>query len=222
MAGQKWTVVPFNLASAFGAIPRVDRYQRVYDFLNDRNAVAQELRAIDQATSSKQSFRGFLERWERQFGFAADVKTILRSGTKDKIAAHFGTVSDGTKYVDNEDLIGETAFLQILASKRPMIDLGVQQDHGTLTHRVQWVMVGMWDQRTRSLGVGERLAEMYQGMSSSNARQKHMVPANEGKRVERNLWDLMFDSFNYNGTHPEFLHNQFVRDTIPSLFDKWD
>jgi hypothetical protein len=36
------------------------------------------------------------------------------------------------------------------------------------------------------------------------------------------MWDLMFDSFNSNATHPEYLHNQFVRSTIPSLLDKWD
>jgi len=222
MAGPSWTPVPFNLNSAFGAVPRIDRYQRIYDFLNDRAAVERELQAIDQATTSKASFRAFLERWEKQLGFSADVKTILRAGTKDKIAAMFGTVSDGTKYADNEDLIGETAFMQILAGKRPMVDLGVLQDHGTLTHRVQWVMIGMWDQRTRSLGVGEFLAELYRGMAGGNARRQQMVPADEGKLKPRNLWDLMFDSFNYNATHPEYLHNQFVRGTMPGLFDKWD
>jgi len=222
MAGSTWTPVAFNLSTAFGAVPKIDRYQRIYDFLNDRGSVERELLALDQGTSSKASFRTFLERWERQLGFSADVKTILRAGTKDRIAAALGTTSDGKKYADNEDLIGEPAFMQILASRRPMIDLGVLQDHGTLTHRAQWVLIGMWDQRTRGLGIGEYLADLYQGMANPNARRKQMVPADEGKLVSRNLWDLMFDSFNLNATHPEYLHNQFVRGTMPGLFDKWD
>jgi hypothetical protein len=222
MVGGNWTPVPFNLGSAFGAVPWIQRYQRIYDFLNDRSAVERELQAIDQATTNKPSFRAFLEKCEKRLGFAAEVKTILKFGTKEKIAAALGTTSDDNKYVDNEDLIGEAAFMQILLSKRPMVDLGVQQDHGTLTHRVQWVMIGMWDQRTRSLGAGEFLAQLYQGMASANARKKQLVPADGGKNAARNLWDLMFDSFNSNATHPEYLHNQFVRSTIPSLFDKRD
>jgi Family of unknown function (DUF5636) len=222
MAGPTWTPMPFNLGSVFGAVPKIDRYQRIYDFLNDRAAVETELRAIDQATTTRPSFRAYLERWEKSLGFSADVKTIHRGGTKDKIAALLGTKSDGNKYVDNEDLIGETAFLQILASKRPMVDLGVQPDHGTLTHRVQWVMIGMWDQHTRRLGVGEYLADLYQGMASGNARIARPVPVVGGKTEQRNLWDTMFDSFNQNATHPEYLHYQFVRTSMPRLFDKWD
>jgi len=222
MAGPNWVPVPFNLGSVFGAVPKIERYQRIYDFLNDQSAVEFELRAIDQATTSKQSFEGFLSKWEKQLGFSAELKTILRDGTKEKIATAFGTTSDGDKYVSNEGLIRETAFMQILSSKRPIVDLGVLADHGTLTHRVQWVMIGMWDQRTRALGVGEFLAELYQGMAGSGARKKQSVPANAGANVDRPLWDLMFDSFNANATHPEFLHFQFVQATMPGLFAKWD
>jgi hypothetical protein len=222
MAGPNWIPVPFNLASAFGSVPKIERYQRIYDFLNDQSAVERELRAIDQATSGKQSFQSFLTRWEHQLGFSAEIRTILKDGTKEKIATHFGTVSDGEKYVSNEGLIRETAFMQILSSKRPMVDLGVLEDHGTLTHRVQWVMIGMWDQRTRALGVGEFLAEYYQGLASGRARENHPVPVNGGANRAAPLWDLMFDSFNGNATYPEFLHFQFVRNTMPGLYAKWD
>ncbi len=222
MSSPTWTPVPFKLNTVFDAVLRIDRYQRIYDFLNNRLEVEHALQAIDQATTSRRSFRAFLEKWERQLGFAADVKTILKSGTKERIAAALGTTSDGAKYADNEDLIGEPAFMQILSCKRPMVDLGVLQDHGTLTHRVQWVMIGMWDQRTKRLGAGEYLAGLYQGMANANARKPQSVPADEGQFKPRNLWDLLFDSFNFNATHPEYLHNRFVRDTMPGLFDKWD
>ena len=222
MAGPKWVPIQFSLASVFGAVPRIERYQRIYDYLNDRAAVDIELRAIDQATASKQSFEAFLSKRESQFGFSSDIKTILRDGTKEKIATALGSVSDGDKYVSNEGIIRETAFMQILSSKRPIVDLGVLSDHGNMTHRVQWVMIGMWDQRTRALGLGDHLADLYQGLASSNARAKQPVPVNEGKNLERPLWDLIFDSFNFNATHPEYLHFQYVRNTMPGLFDKWN
>jgi hypothetical protein len=171
MAGPNWIPVPFNLGSVFGAVPKIERYQRIYDFLNDQGAVERELQAIDQATVGKQSFERFLSKWENQLGFSAELKTILRDGTKEKVAAAFGTMSDGDKYVSNEGLIRETAFMQILSSKQPIVDLGVLEDHGTLTHRVQWVMIGMWDQRTRALGTGEFLAQLYQGLAGAVAQE---------------------------------------------------
>jgi Family of unknown function (DUF5636) len=221
MAGPTWVPVQFSLASVFGAVPRIDRYQRIYDYLNDQTAVDIELRAIDQATASKQSFEAFLSKMESQLGFSSDIKTILRDGTKEKVATALGAVSDGNKYVSNEGIIRETAFMQILSSRRPIVDLGVLADHGNMTHRVQWVMIGMWDRRTRALGLGDHLANLYQGLAGSNARAKKPVPVNEGKNLDRPLWDLIFDSFNFNATHPEYLHSQHVRNTMPGLFAKW-
>lgn len=129
--------------------------------------------------------------------------------------------SDGDKYVSNEGLIRETAFMQILSSKRPIVDLGVLADHGTMTHRVQWVMIGMWDKRTQKLGMHEFLAELYQGLAGSGARARRPVPINEGANLDRPLWDLLFDSFNFNATHPEFLHSRFAHDNMPGLYAKW-
>ena len=95
MAGPTWVPIQFGLSSVFGAVPRIERYQLIYDYLNDQAAVDIELRAIDQATVSKQSFEAFLSKMESQLGFSSDIKTILRDGTKEKIATALGTVSDG-------------------------------------------------------------------------------------------------------------------------------
>jgi hypothetical protein len=43
---------------------------------------------------------------------------------------------------------------------------------------------------------------------------------NEGKSIDRPLWDLIFDSFNFNATHPEYLHFQYARSKMSGLFDK--
>lgn len=217
-----WRTLPLSLTVAFPTVPRIEQYQRIYDFLNNRDEVLHELRAIDAATTSRQAFRAFLERWERDLGFSSDVKTIHGIGTKAKIAQHLQTVPDTITYVDNESLIGEVAFMQILSAKRPMVDIGAGSEHGLLTHRVQWVMVGMWDRRTRSLGAGEYLAQLYQGMANPNARKKPVVRVVDGPDEGRNLWDIVVDSFNKNATHPEYLHDRFVRNVLPSLYDKWD
>ena len=222
MPEPQWHTLPINLTLAFPTVPRIERYQRIYDYLNTRDEVMLELSAIDAATSSKQTFRAFLERWERQLGFSADVKTIHGIGTKEKIAKHFNTVPDRINYVDNENIVGEAAFMQILSAKRPMVDIGAGSEHGLLTHRVQWVMIGMWDRRTRSLGVGEYLAQLYQGMANPNARATQLVRVVDGPNERRNLWDIVVDSFNKNATHPEYLHDRFVKNVFPSLYDKWD
>lgn len=222
MPEPQWHTLPVNLTLTFPTVPRVERYQRIYNYLNNRDEVMLELSAIDAATTSKQTFRAFLETWERQLGFSSDVKTIHGLGTKAKIAKHFNTVPDRIGYVDNEDLIGEGAFMQILSAKRPMVDIGAGSEHGLLTHRVQWVMIGMWDQRTRSLGVGEYLVQLYQGMANPNARKRATVRVVDGPDEPRNLWDIVVDSFNKNATHPEYLHDRFVRNVFPGLYARWD
>ena len=222
MPEPQWHPLPINLTLAFPTVPRVDRYQRIYDYLTNRDEVMIELSAIDAATSSKQTFRAFLERWERQLGFSSDVKTIHGIGTKEKIAKLFNTVPDRINYVDNENIIGEAAFMQILSAKRPMVDIGAGPEHGLLTHRVQWVMIGMWDRRTGSLGMGEYLVQLYQGMANPNARRTPKVRVVDGRDEEKNLWDTVIDTFNKNGTHPEYLHDRFVRNVFPALHARWE
>ncbi len=222
MPEPQWHTLPLNLGRAFPTVPRIDRYQRIYDYLTNRDEVMLELSAIDAATSSRQTFLAFLERCERELGFSSDVKTIHALGHKENVAKLFSTVPDRVNYVDNENLIGETAFMQILSAKRPMVDIGAGSEHGLLTHRVQWVMIGMWDRRTRSLGVGEYLVQLYQGLANPNARKKAKVRVVDGPDEPRNLWDIVVDSFNKNATHPEYLHDRFVRNVFPGLYAKWD
>jgi hypothetical protein len=109
--------VNYSLVIRASNLQYKDQFIQIHDFLADETAVNQGLAALGvHATTTLDAFSTALAQIERRGGFAAE-----------------------TIRLDAE--LDTQAFLDVLKSKRPILDIGVLAAHGALTHRMQWAMI---------------------------------------------------------------------------------
>lgn len=184
--------------SSFPSLLYRDRYQAVGRFLLDRDAVNRGLDALQTASQGQNvaSFGTWLTSEEVRFGLSADVKTI---GSGDR-------------------LVKASMFWTYLFARRPLTDLGAGPLHGAWTHRIQWVLIGRWNEATGSLGDRRAIGELYGNLGAGNARtlkpdRRAAIEAGQ-ERIDTgrsnpllSAWDNLVDSLSAvsNATYPEFL-----------------
>lgn len=180
---------------AVGRFPRLghqDCYRRINDFLQEERQVRSGLDRLNAATQgmSRDRFRDYLTTQERRFGFAAPV--ILPAGP----------------------LLSPQAFLDHIARGQPLIDLSGSDNggHGVLTHRVQLVMVGQWNEQRGTLRTS--LAQLYRELGAEAARL--LKPGGPTGTTFDTLWDELLDSNADNATSPEqiFRYTQYHYDRL--------
>lgn len=186
----------------FPALLHRDRYLRIYEFLRDKTLVNDGIAALQAATAGmgQPGFRQYLHREERRFGFSPAPALI---------AGQAGLVKGST-------------FWTYLFRRQPMIDIGAgDQDHGVLTHRVQWVLIGQWNERAGlPLGPANIIGELYGNLGAGNARVltaegRALIDGGgtidtgtqSGARAITAVWDALVDGGwpRQNATVPEYL-----------------
>jgi hypothetical protein len=197
MSGQLWDSGKVDIKAIYPFVPYREKYEFIQDFLTDEQLVRKYLLLMDQRTSSKTDFYALLTEHEHRYGFYPQVASILqRQG---------GIPSD--------------MFLGYVRTRRPIMDYGAGHGHGWLTHRVQWVMIGLWNDEFKRLGDPHVIADLYSLLASPGARR----PQNSADAPFRDLWDDLVDGLaRNNATQPEFLHWEYVKANFGGLFAKWD
>lgn len=178
-----------------------DRYLSIDGFLRDERAVQEGLTRLQTATQGRDqmAFRAYLAEEEQRFGFSAQLGVITAA----------------------DDLIKASRFWLFLMRRQALVDIGAgDDDHGVLIHRVQWALVGQWNDRMGGvLGPTSAIAELYANLGGANARlltkdAKTQIDAGaklntgaKGYRVFDSVWDDVFDATGRisNATKPEYL-----------------
>jgi hypothetical protein len=166
-----WGVdIEVNL-SRFGAVPNLDWYRQIYNFLSDEARVSAALQQLAAAANATHvvPFLRHLAAVEAANGFSTDVAWL-------------------------KDFQLGPVFQAIVAARRPLLDLGLQPTHGALTHRIQWAMVAM--NFSAALPAGLTVADLYVGLTHINASQPKIasdvsVPFDGGLL---SLWDVLVDA----------------------------
>jgi hypothetical protein len=179
-----------------------DRYARISAFLRSEREVAEGLARMEAATQGmdQAGFRAWLAGEEARFGFAQELGVIT----------------------EQDDLVKASKFWLFLMRRQAIVDMGAgDADHGVLIHRLQWALVGQWNERAgRVLGPPAVIGELYQNLGAANAR---VLTAGAAQRMQAgwkldtgaegvgrifdSVWDEVFDSFppRQNATVPEYL-----------------
>lgn len=187
----------------FTAVSHREAYATIHDlFLRLQGRVQTGLTHLSRATDGmgRREFREYLASEEQRFGFRTPA-TITRA--------------DG--------LIKGSRFWTILYQRQPIIDIGAgDEDHGVLIHRVQWVLIGQWNERERlRLGPPDIIGTLYGHLGSAGARvlSENAVKllegggkvdtgkgAGGGQPMYHSVWDAVVDRTDVeNATKPEFL-----------------
>ncbi len=180
-------------------------YGAVHDFLRDEGQVRGGLARLEAATGGmdRARFRAYLGQEERRFGFAPDPGVIPKE----------------------ESLLKASRFWGYLMRGQPLVDLGAGDagGHGVLTHRVQWLLVGQWDEQARALKTP--IVSLYRNLAAGNARVLSTagaaLVAGGGKidtgrgRPFDSVWDEVVDSEAENATSPEQLFGYLQRHYAP-------
>lgn len=198
---------PLDL-SPFPNVLFADRYERIHEFLRDQKLVRDGLLRLDMATAGmgQPACRAYLAAEEKRFGFSPIIATIT----------------------EQDDLIKASRFWTYLYQRQALIDIGAgDADHGVLIHRVQWVLIGQWNERTNgTVGPIRIIGELYGNLGAANARVlsaqgRQILAAGgqintgaQGQRPFESVWDELCDAFPQpkgrypapqNATVPEYL-----------------
>jgi len=168
-------------ATTWPGVANVEWYQRIHDFLCDEGQVSACLVSLAKQTRTAAStgFKNSLSsEIEQPCGFSAEVAAL-------------------------GDVVSSSEFMMRIGSKRPLLDLGVAETHGALTHRIQWALCAV---QFAYPMYPLKLGDLYAGLSNPNAWY--------GMPSLGTLWDILVDSpYNlgdstkwvYNARSPEFL-----------------
>ncbi|MBR0641541.1 LirA/MavJ family T4SS effector [Plastoroseomonas hellenica] len=171
-------------------------YHRIHDFLREEPLVRAGLERLHQATAGmdRLRFQGYLAKEEQRFGFAKKPGVIPQ----------------------DQSLLKASRFWTHLFNGEPLIDLGAgdKGGHGVLTHRVQWVLVGQWNERNdASRQLEAPIPVLYRNLAAGGARVLSADGQDKlaaGDKIDTgkgsffdSVWDDVFDSQAENATSPE-------------------
>lgn len=196
---------------AFPLLQYRDEYLQILQALSSEPAVSAGLAALQEATKGQNSvaFRAYLNAQETRFGFSRDVQQITST----------------------DRLVKPSQFWLYLQARRPLTDIGAGEVHGPLTHQVQWVLIGQWNDRNdRKIGPTDRIGELYQNLARANARllapelaeqvrtNTLAVPINTAHgNVFKAAWDPLVDHTEIsNARMPEHL-TYYIQRNFPEL-----
>ncbi len=188
-----------NLMASWGGLASLDKMLVIQGFLMNEKEVRNALTTLDartKAITKPDAFRAYLAQREAALGFSSEV-----------VAA--------------EGWLPPSVFLSHIQAKKPIYDIGAGKNHGWVTHRVQWILIGIFDEEARFLAdANTTIADLYADIGSGQARD----PQNSS----RNLWNDLLDrggeepNQSGNGCSPEHLHNQLARLDYPRLHAIWE
>lgn len=195
-----WKVSKKDYTQSWPGLAKVEKYLALQAFLQNEKQVRDVLAVLDAETSaitSADGFRTYLATQEASLGFNADVVTV-------------------------QGIVSADTFLGYVNAKRPIYDIGagINSKHGALTHRAQWIMIGIFDREARYFADGtDTIADLYKGLASQGAR----------KGTTGALWNDLLDNTrdgaypDYNGTasQPEYLHSTLVEKDFARLRKIW-
>lgn len=180
-------------------------YSGIHGFLREKSQVQDGLERLDRATlgMDRTRFRSYLAQEEQRFGFAKDPGVIPKEASLLKASRFWGYLMRGEAMVD--------------------LGAGDAGGHGVLTHRVQWLLVGQWNDRARRLE--SPVIALYKNLAAGNARvltDSGKAALEKGGKIDTDfekakvkffdsLWDDLFDSEEENGTSPEQLFGYMKR-----------
>lgn len=176
-------------------------YSKVHGFLREKAQVQDGLERLDRATlgMDRTRFRAYLAQQEQRLGFARDPGVIPKEASLLKASRFWGYLMRGEAMVD--------------------LGAGDAGGHGVQTHRMQWLLVGQWNERARQLETP--VIALYRNLAAGNARvlsahgrsvldQGGTIDTEKGKFFD-SLWDDLVDSEEENGTSPEQLFGYMKR-----------
>jgi hypothetical protein len=187
-------------------------YLRIHGFLREEPLVRASLDRLQQATNGmdRTRFQDYLAKEEQRFGFTSKPGIIPR----------------------DQSLLKASRFWTHLFHGEPLIDLGAGDNggHGVLTHRLQWVLVGQWNERNGpSHQLEAPIPVLYRNLAAGTARvlsadgQEKLAAGHKidtGKyRFYDSVWDDVFDSDAENGTSPEQVFG-YTKLQYPGLHDR--
>ncbi len=189
-----------------------ERYREISIFLRNEQSVREGLRHLDAATAGmgQQACRAYLAAQEQRYGFSATLGVIT----------------------DQDAIIKGSVFWTYLYRRQALVDIGAGDfEHGVLIHRLQWVLIGQWNDRMRGpLGPPSMIGELYGNLGAAHARVlttqgRQIIAAGgqigtgiQGQRPFNSVWDELCDAFRprENGTVPEALW-AYVQRVFPAL-----
>ncbi|HYF07877.1 MAG TPA: LirA/MavJ family T4SS effector [Acetobacteraceae bacterium] len=201
----------------FTAAAHREAYAAIHDlFLRLQSRVQTGLAELSRATDGmgRRAFQDYLAAEERRFNLGPPA-TI--------------TKADG--------LIKGSRFWMLLYKRHPIIDLGAgDEDHGVLIHRVQWVLIGQWNERSNfRLGPATIIGDLYGHLGTAGARvlSENAVKllekggkvdtgkgAGGGQPMYNSIWDEVVDRTDVeNATKPEFLR-AYIESRYSALYSR--
>jgi hypothetical protein len=189
-----WQGPQSDITGAFKSLTTSYRedYEAIYALLTDEDATGQAVDRLADALDlgSIESFQKTLRELEIQYDFTAEVKNTKKEYAPD-------------------------VFLGYVHTGRPINDVTfLNKKHGSSTHRVQWMMIALWNAKAQVLQ--NAVADLYKGLGASSAQGG----SGNGMYVASPyLWDRLVDSeFRTNGTSPEYLHDTFIKNRNDKLY----
>jgi hypothetical protein len=195
----------------FPGLIRAEAYAAIHRFLTTERLVRQALDRVAAANAGAgfAAFRQWMATEEARLGFSPEIVTIE---TGDR-------------------LVKASQFWLWLFHRKPLNDLGAGEFHGASTHRLQWLLIGLWNDATGALGSPRAVAELYAGLAHGNAR---LLKAEWVTKLAQNLpsavidtgrdnpfhsvWDGIIDGPHVaNATSPEYLCANFLATQYPAL-----
>jgi hypothetical protein len=178
--GSEWRRGADFQAARYPNLTYRDCYGRIHSFLREERTIRNALEALQTATHGMDGrrFQAYLAAEEQRFGFSRTLAVIPEG-----------------------DLLSPNAFWDYLMRGEPLVDLSASDagGHGVLTHRVQWVLLGQWNERTASLRTP--IPTLYRNLADPNARA--LKGTGKSGPVFDSAWEELFDSEEWNATSPE-------------------
>ncbi|MBR0641533.1 LirA/MavJ family T4SS effector [Plastoroseomonas hellenica] len=196
--GEKWDRGADFQAARYPGLAYRDCYSRIHGFLREEQNIRKALEALQIATNGMDGkrFQAYLAAEEQRFGFSRTL----------------GVIPAGP-------LLSPNAFWGYLMRGEPLVDHSASDagGHGVLTHRVQWVLLGQWNERTASLRTPT--PTLYRNLADPNARALR-GPGKSGPIFD-SVWDELFDSEEWNATSPEQSFG-YAKRHYPGLRSRWE
>ncbi len=206
-----WQPAAGNPLADFPGLVGAEAYRAIHGFLTNEAEVRAALARIQAAVpgGAPDAVMRYLAAQEARLGFNPQLVTIM----------------------PRDRLVKASLFWTWLQARRPIHDLGAGEYHGAGTHRLQWVLVGLWNDGAGRLGPATSVADLYRNLAHANARRMRPEVA---EQVRTNTlaqpidtgrsnpfvsaWDALFDGpFVANATSPEYLCGTFVATQFPLL-----
>lgn len=201
-----------DITRKYNSLLYKDDYLKIQDFLCDEKLVTEVIQEL----------------YDEYFYDCESPKTFTSRLTN--VERFLGPFSYNVKRIGG--VLTPADFLQYVYAGRPLYDHGVTDAHGANTHRMQWLMIAQYREKTKDIQQSAR--SLYANLACANSYA--LPPQGTGTNVPKGsdfiqtgvgwlfLWDDLVDRNWHearNATSPEWLHNFFLEENFRALKKVW-